>query len=113
MKKATHSEEQSRPRKANDTTKPLGKIGRILSVFLTGDSINRFEAERSGNHCLNSTVSVLANTHGLLFERQYERVPNHWGEPCRVTRYRLPASEHSYGHYILSRLKHARSNGEG
>jgi len=93
MKMATHSEEQSLRRKANINTRPISKIARILSVFLTGASFNRFEAERIGDHCLHSTISDLTNRHGLNFKRQNERVPNHWGKPCTVVRYSLPESE--------------------
>lgn len=108
MKKATYSEEQSRPRKANDTTKPPSKIARILTILLAGTSINRFEAERAGDHCLHSTISVLANRHGLTFERQQERVPNHWGTPCTVTRYSLPTSQREWGYSILRKLTRIR-----
>lgn len=109
MKKTTHSEEQRRSHKANDITQPLSKIGRTLSVFLSGESINSRE-EGFGDCSLSSTVFILANTHGLLFECQYRRVPNH---SRREISYRLPASEHSHGHCILRRLKHARSSEEG
>lgn len=112
MKKATHSEEQSRPHKANDTTKPLTKTARILAVFLAGASLNRFEAERIGDHCLHSTVSALANNHGLLFDRKQERVPNHWGKDCTVTRYQLPDSQHEWGHRVLLKLTRANNDSE-
>lgn len=104
MKKATHSEEQSRPRKADDTTKPRTKIARILAHLLTGASLNRFEAERIGDHCLPSTAAALANRHGLTLQRRHERVPNGWGEPCDVTRYSLPVVEHKRARAVLLAL---------
>jgi hypothetical protein len=70
MKKATHPKEQSRPRNAKSTTEAPSKIVRILTHLLAGESLNRFEAERLGDHCLNSTVAVLANRYGLLFCRE-------------------------------------------
>lgn len=103
MKKATHSEEQSRPRKANDTTKPSTKIAQILSHMIAGNSLNRFEAERIGDHCLNSTIAVLANRHGLKFQRQRERVPNRFGTHTDVTRYSLPAAQHEHA---LNAMRH-------
>ncbi|MEH6389650.1 MAG: hypothetical protein V7772_17465 [Pseudomonas profundi] len=105
MKKATHSEEQSRPRKADSITKAPSKTARILSHLLTGASLNRFEAESLGDHCLHSTISALANVYMLSFRRQPERVPNHWGEPCRVTRYSLPPSEHKRACAVLASMK--------
>lgn len=105
MKKATYSEEQSRPRKADHTTKPRTKIARVLAHLLTGASLNRFEAERMGDHCLPSTVAALANRYGLTFQRRAERVPNGWGDPCDVTRYSLPSSERQRARAVLLALE--------
>ena len=104
MKKATRPEEQSRPRKANPTTEVPSKIARILAHLLSGASINRFEAERIGDHCLPSTISDLANGYGLIFKRIPEKVPNHWGLPCDVIRYSLPRSEHRRARLVLDML---------
>ncbi|MBI6764481.1 hypothetical protein [Pseudomonas syringae] len=82
------------------TGKAPTKISRILTYLLQGQSLNRFEAERLGDHCLHSTISTLANGYGLKFERQLERVPNHCGEPCTVARYTLPASERARGRNV-------------
>ncbi|EHL22554.1 hypothetical protein KYG_11884 [Acidovorax sp. NO-1] len=41
---------------------------------LTHDSLNRFEAERIGDHCLNSTVSQLRKK-GIVILDEWERVP--------------------------------------
>lgn len=105
MKKATRSEEQSSPRKADSTTKAPSKTARILSHLLAGASLNRFEAERLGDHCLNSTISALANVYLLSFKRQPERVPNRWGAPCNVTRYSLPPSEYKRACAVLASMK--------
>lgn len=104
MKKATRSEEQSRPCKANNTTKPPSKIARILAHLISGASINRFEAERMGDHCLPSTIAVLANRYQLELKRQPERVPNRFGSMTRVTRYSLPGSEQDKAHRVLPLL---------
>lgn len=105
MKKATSPEEQSRPRKADSSTATPSKICRVLAHLLAGASINRFEAERLGDHCLPSTIAVLANRHGLAFHRQPEKVPNRWGKPCLVTRYSLPASERGKARKVLALLR--------
>lgn len=94
MKKATHSEEQSRPRKANNTTKPSTKIARVLSHLMAGNSLNRFEAENIGDHCLNSTIAALANRYSLAFLRQREQIPNRFGTLTGVIRYSLPVSQY-------------------
>lgn len=105
MKKATRPEEQSRPRKADSSTATPSKIARILAHLLTGASINRFEAEDLGDHCLPSTIAVLANRNGLIFQRQPEKVPNRFGKPCHVTRYSLPTSERKRARAVLAFLK--------
>lgn len=107
MKKATRSEEQGSQSHGQNTTaprKPPSKIARILAHLLAGESLNRFEAERLGDHCLHSTISSLAHDYGLAFQRQPERVPNHWGLPCDLIRYSVPDSEHRRARDVLLML---------
>ena len=108
MKKATIPEEKRSLSHGDITTSANNdapsKITRILEHLLFIESLNRFEAERLGDHCLHSTISSLANGYGLLFERQLERVPNHWGQPCTVTRYSLPTNEHRRARNVLAML---------
>ena len=111
MKKAAPQYQQSSPRKAHHTTEAPSKIARILAHLLTGASLNRFEAERMGDHCLNSTVSDLANDYGLNVRRQAEKVPNRWGLPCRVIRYSLPAAEHDRAALVLAHIRKAKREG--
>ena len=111
MKKATRSKEQSRPHKAKNTTKPLSKIARVLKHLLTGASLNRFEAERIGDHCLNSTIAVLSNKYSLMLKRQPERVPNGWGDPCIAIRYSLPESQRQTANIVMLALTNTQSKG--
>lgn len=98
------SPEKSQADITTSTGKAPTKISRVLGQLLQGRSLNRFEAERLGDHCLHSTISSLANGYGLNFNRLMERVPNHWGEPCTVTRYTLPASERRRASAVLEML---------
>lgn len=50
-------------------------LATILAVLVSGRSLNRFEAEHHHDHCLNSTISALQNTHGTGTERERESVP--------------------------------------
>ena len=108
MKKATNSEEKRSQAHGNSTTINTGKaptkISRVLAYLLQDYSLNRFEAERLGDHCLHSTISSLTHGYGLKFSRQTERVPNNWGLPCQVTRYSLPASERKRARNVLKML---------
>lgn len=96
MKKATRPEEQSSRahghhiNPADVLANAPSKASRVLAFLLIpGNSLNRFEAERLGDHCLNSTISRFSNDNDLQFQRTSEQVPNAWGEPRPVTRYRL------------------------
>lgn len=99
------SPEKSRVDSTTSTGKAPTKIGRVLAYLLQDRSLNRFEAERLGDHCLHSTISSLTHSYGLKFARQSERVPNHWGLPCLVTRYSLPATEYKRARNVLAMLK--------
>jgi hypothetical protein len=63
------------------------KISKMAALFKTGISLNRFDAERYGEHCLNSTVSVL-RADGMPIHDQWESVPTRFGVTTRVKRYR-------------------------
>ncbi|WP_349618086.1 hypothetical protein [Azotobacter salinestris] len=115
MKKATRPEEQSRPLQGQSITASASpdvllaeastKIARVLAyTLIPGNSLNRFEAELLGDHCLNSTIAKLAHSYGLEFHRQPEKVPNRWGAPCDVTRYSLPESQHQRARAVLALL---------
>lgn len=63
------------------------KRDRILGLLRAGISLNRFEAERHGDHALNSTIAVLrADGHPIAGE--WETVPTRFGKGARVLRYR-------------------------
>ncbi|TBW32195.1 hypothetical protein E0E54_19850 [Azotobacter chroococcum] len=115
MKKAAPQYQQSSPSQGQSITASASpaellvdmptKIARILAyVLVPCNSLNRFEAELLGDHCLNSTVAKLANQYGLEFQRQPEKVPNRWGAPCDVTRYSLPESQYQRARAVLALL---------
>lgn len=63
------------------------KKSTILAA-LRSRSLNRFEAERLGDHCLNSTIAEL-RAEGHLIHSQPEMVETRFGRRVRVNRYRL------------------------
>jgi hypothetical protein len=69
------------------STKPRTKHGTILAVLGTR-SLNRFEAEPYGDHCLHSTISTLKDQ-GHVIHDEWESVPTRFGTIARVKRYRL------------------------
>lgn len=63
------------------------KIGRILAELRSGRSLNRFEAERIGDHALNSTIAVL-RAEGFVIVDRWEEVPSRFSaRGTRVKRY--------------------------
>lgn len=86
------------------------KQAKILRHFLTGQTLNVFEAEPLGDHCLNSTVSTLSNLCGLQFDREWETVPTRFGIKVRVMRYRLAESSRDAAEALLMRW---REKGDG
>ena len=91
----THYNAESTPRLANkcldsinkQDVNPKTKQGRILALLQT-QSLNRFEAEKHGDHCLNSTISSLRSA-GYIINDQWEEVPTRFGVMTRVKRYFL------------------------
>lgn len=68
--------------------KPLTKIERVLLHLRQNTrGLNRFEAERLGEHCLNTTIANLRRE-GWLIVGEWEKVPNRFGSDTQVLRYR-------------------------
>lgn len=71
------------------TANSITKIDRILAALKVPAGLNRFEAERIGDHCLNSTVAVLRQD-GFVIHGEWEVVPTRFNpRGVRVKRYRL------------------------
>lgn len=69
--------------------KPTLKWKRVLAALASGQTLNRFEAERElSDHCLHSTVSVLQGK-GIIIQRRNETVPGYQQIPTHVVRYWL------------------------
>lgn len=62
------------------------KEGTILAIMRAGNSLNRFEAERFGDHCLHSTIATLRGK-GYKFHDHWEWVPTRFGREVHVKRY--------------------------
>ncbi len=72
---------------ANNSNRQPLKWKRVLRAFYEGNTLNRFEAERSVNdHCLHSTVSTI-QAKGVAILRKTERVPGFMGIPTECCRY--------------------------
>jgi len=84
-------EKSALPRQENALSKTQSaqhtKESMILAIMRAGQSLNRFEAERLGDHCLHSTIATLCSK-GYIFHDEWERVPTHFGKAAHVKRYR-------------------------
>lgn len=84
--KKGHAEAQP----TSETTKPNStKKGTIRAKLRRPRGLNRFEAERYGDHCLNSTIAEL-RADGCVIHSEWEKVPTrHNPKGVRVLRYWL------------------------
>lgn len=97
-----------------DISAAPSKIARILAYLLIPcNSLNRFEAEHLGDHCLPSTISALTHDYSVQFQHLPERVPNRWGQPCTVTRYCLSETQREHAHQVLTLLRKPASQRKG
>jgi len=69
------------------------KYSNIIDIFMNGNSLNRFEAEELGDHCLNSIISTLSSQLDLEIPRKMEKVPNRFGGTTHVMRYWFSESD--------------------
>ena len=68
--------------------KRIKKIDRVIAAMSLPHGLNRFEAERIGEHCLNSTAAVIRKTYGTRLVQEWETVPTRYCETgVRVLRY--------------------------
>jgi hypothetical protein len=69
------------------TIKAGTQRARLLTVFLTGRSLHRFQAEELGCHALHSLISGF-EADGLKFDRRTVEIEGRWGT-ARVSEYWL------------------------
>ncbi|NKI72514.1 hypothetical protein GN109_24120 [Collimonas pratensis] len=77
------SDQQNLPDQAHRIQQPKERM--ILAMMQAGRSLNRFEAEQYGDHCLHSTISTLRNK-GYRINDTWEKIPTRFGK-IRVKRY--------------------------
>ncbi len=94
-KNAPETEAQGKKRHAANNT----KLRRILGHLLHG-SLNRFEAEPLGDHCLHTTVSSIQKR-GVPIARHFEEVPTRFGTTTRVCRYWVAVSDREKARALL------------
>lgn len=73
---------------------------RTIAEALISGSLNRFEAERIGDHCLNTTVAEL-RAKGFPCVAVWEEVPTRFARTVRVKRWWVPTSERTKARRIL------------
>lgn len=66
------------------------KIDRVIAALRLPGGLNRFEAERIGDHCLNSTIAEIRAIFGDKLYQCWEVVPTRYcPDGVRVLRYWL------------------------
>lgn len=74
------------PNNTEEKPKQQGKSATILSILKSGVSLNRFDAEPLGDHCLHSTISELRSK-GFIIHDEWESVPTRFNKRVQVKRY--------------------------
>lgn len=75
---------------SHDQKKPktTTKLDRVIAALHHPHGLNRFEAERIGEHAINSTVAVIRKRYGSKLVQEWETVPTRYCERgVRVLRY--------------------------
>jgi len=59
----------------------------IIQHLLLGNSLHRFEAEALGDHCLHSTISIIARKYNLVILRKWVKVSTRFNSTTQVKSY--------------------------
>ena len=76
-----------------------------IATAIIERSLIRFEAERHGCHCLNSTVSTLRNKFGIAIDGKRETVPSYQSIPTSVVRYSISPENLEAALKIIERMR--------
>ena len=69
---------------------PIRKIDRVEAALKLPAGLSRVEAERIGDHCLNSTIADIRKEYGSRLKQRWETVPTRYcSKGVRVLRYWL------------------------
>lgn len=91
------------------TPKQPDKLERVVDYLATGQSLNRFEAEKVVNdHCLHSTMSAIKNKHDIEYQTASETVPGWGGSPTRVSRYWLDEEGQAKALILVAHMRKRR-----
>lgn len=101
---------KSGPTSKHNPDRGPNKELRILALFASGQSLNRFEAENHGDHCLPSTISDLQRKHNINFARRLEKVNTRFGRPAWANRYWLEGESQDRAQQITARAPGSNSN---
>ena len=75
---------------STNNAKGITKKERITLAVKQPEGLNRFEAERIGDHCLNSTIAIIRAEYGSRLIQRWETVPSRFNpDGVRILRYRL------------------------
>ena len=65
----------------------------IIQHLLLGNSLHRFEAEALGDHCLHSTISIIARKYNLVIPRKWVKVSTRFNSTTQVKSYWLSTED--------------------
>ena len=101
MKTTIRSEEKATLSGDQHITAPT-LLASVLNHLLFDGSLNKFEAARKlGDWSLHSTISNLANNHGVPIKRTPEKLPH---ARQSIVRYSITESARNHAAHVLAKL---------
>lgn len=77
------------------------KWRRVLAVLVQGEKLDKFQAERMGDHSLSATISRIQE-HGISVSRRLKAVTGWQGQQTYVTQYWLDPDQVGKASQLLS-----------
>ena len=96
-----HTPEQVKQSIPNALVGEDTQFGRVLAALARGRSLNKFDAERIGDHNLNTAISSLRIRHSIIAERKWEKLSGYRGRPTHVKRYWLSETDRATAKRLL------------
>ncbi len=87
MSKSNNKKPSGSPKSQRAHLRTGSKEFTIIRYLLQGNSLHRFEAEALGDHCLHSTISIIARKYDLEIPRKWVKVVTRFNGTTQVKRY--------------------------
>lgn len=99
-----HDQNYSKPR-----TKREVVLAWLIDQSVKGEIVTRFDAERIGDHCLNTTISEIDRIDGVRVRRSPTKRPTRFGKPTDCHEYWISMDDIGLAKRVLSAKRTMRA----